>query len=130
MATFTITVNNSLNLFGPEDSNKWGGIVWGEDNWGYGDVDLTTKIFKVLENSLSLDSIISTLVIRFINVTNTLSIDVDMGSEEIREPNGYYRILGSGQNAETRPLTSYNELSDIVTSYSAAADITTIYTEI
>lgn len=130
MATYFVTVNNSLNVFGPQDTNRWNEITWGVDLWGYGQDDLRTLVAKPIEEALSLASEISTVLIYFKTLSNTLSLDVDMFDESLIEENGYYRVFGVTGNNETRPLTSYNETSDITTSYTTAADVTTSYTQI
>ncbi len=130
MTTFNQTITNSVNLFGPQDTNKWGAMIWGVDAWAYSQFDLPTSIEKLITNSLSLSDAVTTIVEHLITVTNSLSLTGDMYVESLIDSNGYYKVFGVDTNAENRPLTSYNNLSDPATSYATLVDPGTTYTQI
>ncbi len=130
MTTFNKTITNSVNLFGPQDTNKWGAMTWGVDNWAYSQFDLPTIIEKLITNSLSLDSLIDVFDNHLITIDNAMILSGDMYVESLIDSNGYYKVFGVDTNAENRPLTSYNNLSDPATSYATLVDPGTTYTQI
>ena len=131
MTTFNVTLNNSVNLFGPQETNKWGSFIWGVDAWAYSQFDLAVTLNKLIENSLASDSTIVTLLDVGVLIENSMAIVVDMYDEAVIDSNGFYQVYGaSSRNAENRPLTSYNNTSDITTSYTIAAEAGTSYTQV
>ncbi len=130
MTTFNQTITNSLNMFGPQDTNNWGVLVWGIDNWAYGAFDLPVTFYKVIFETMALDDSITTLFDAGMLINNSITLTGDMTDEYLIDRNGYYQVFDGGRNAETRPLTGYNSLSDTVTSYTQTADPGTSYTQI
>lgn len=128
MTTFNQTVTNTLNLFGPQDTNKWGVMVWGVDNWAYSSIDLPIIDYKLIDNTMTLDSSVTTLLELISVITNSLSLDVDMTDEEVFDGAGYNRLFGNQANAENRPLTSYTNIADQTSVYTSVPRPTTSYT--
>lgn len=126
MADFTKTISNALSLFGSEQTDNWGSMLWGE-KWAFGSEELAVSVGKLLSNSLSFDSTTSVLKDIAFTISNTLTLVGDMGSQ-ILSTGSWSKIWGSSSNAESRPLTSYTS-SNIETTYTAVTDITTSWTE-
>lgn len=55
MATLTITIRNTLKVYGVEPHNKWGELIWGTDTWA--ETDVEKDIYKFLPISLSVDTV-------------------------------------------------------------------------
>lgn len=106
MATFTVTISNSLNVFGPAPSDKWEAFNWGSFLWGEGTADLQTIVFKLLTNSLTPDTAVGKEVRRIIQ--NALTVDADMGFEQLLTANGYaYVFPNHTTNAEERDFPDW-----------------------
>ena len=115
MADFTITVTNTLDLFGGLPANKWGTVEWGQ-NWGYGDIDLITTVYKLIDaGSIASDSTVANSLGK--TITNTLICSGDMYSEKLYDAAGYYIVFVKDSNAENRSLTSYSEINSGVGTY-------------
>lgn len=117
-------------MFGPQETNKWGAFVWGVDNWAYSQFDLPVTLDKVVANSIGSTSVIVTLLDIGVMIGNEMFLTGNMYDETVTDQNGYYRAFGYSRNAENRPLTGYNSLSDITTSYTLTVDPGTSYTQI
>jgi hypothetical protein len=116
MADFTITISNTLGVYGAEATNKWGVMEWG-DNWGYGDIDLVTTVYKLIDaGSIASDSTVANSLGK--TITNTLICNGDMYSEKLYDAAGYYIVFVKDSNAENRSLTSYSEINSGVGTYS------------
>ncbi len=50
MASFVITITGQVTVFGSADTEKWGELVWGVDNWAI-DNDMEFVIEKVLTST-------------------------------------------------------------------------------
>lgn len=129
MADFSTNINNSVNLFGPQDTNKWGAITWGVHAWGYGKADLDASLNKLIANSLSLTNTVSTDLNIGANISNSLSISGDLYSEYLQDSAGYFYATGNGSNLENRVFTSYNSLTDITTSFTTQPSVGTTWSE-
>jgi hypothetical protein len=127
MTNFAITINNSLNLFGPQDTNKWGAMVWG-DNWAYSSVDLPVTVTKFLDNTMTLTGLVEIQKETVLLINNTLSLLVDMSDERITDQNGFARLFGDAENAENRALTGYTIVADQASAYTSVPRSTTSYT--
>jgi hypothetical protein len=127
MADFVKTITNNLNIFGIDQPNKWGSMVWGRDNWGFGQNDLIVTVFKLLTNSITLTDT-TTLSIGYIRTFSlSLSVSADMSDERIFDRAGYAYVFGASANAESRPLTSYNSYSSPVASFTSVSNTSTTW---
>lgn len=59
MADYTQTVAESLNLLGPQDTSKWGTMIWGVGTWGSSIEDYRQDIGKGWPMSISLAEALS-----------------------------------------------------------------------
>jgi len=106
VADFTITISNSLSVFGPAPSDKWGAFNWNEFLWGEGTIDLAVAVSKTLSNSLVLTDAFQKTPNRVIQ--NVLTVDADMGSERLSDAAGYdYVFLSNTTEAEDRATPSW-----------------------
>ena len=57
MATFTVNIANSINIFGGSPTTKWGSalagytMVWGTNNWGEGTYEMVKSVYKYYGDS-------------------------------------------------------------------------------
>lgn len=120
MAAFTITITNSINLFGPAPSNKWNQYSWNSFKWGEGTNGLPKDVAKVVDNSLTLDSSVGKTAKK--TVTNALTVTVDMHSETLRDSSGYLHVFPSNvTEGESRAIPSWSQGSAGSSSWSQAA---------
>lgn len=120
MADFTITVSNSLNLFGPAPSNKWNAHLWGAFRWGEGTTDLQVDVVKLLGNALTIADSLTLQSAVFLTVSNSLSLSSNPSNEGLSDGAGYsYVFTGNVTNAENRVETSYSQGSAGAQSYAA-----------
>jgi hypothetical protein len=128
MTTFNQTITNSLNLFGPQDTNKWGEMIWGIDNWAYSQFDLPIVIVKLIDNTMLLDNTVETLYDVGVLLENSLALTNNMTDEYLSDENGWLTFFGNSTNAENRALTSYNRVTGQATAYTSVPRSTTSYT--
>lgn len=127
MADYTITVSNTLNVFGNKKTSRWGSMVWGTGKWGYGDFDLITTVYKVVGNTVTLAG--ATIALSTTKVViSTMVVTGNQASQYLYDSNGYYHIFNNDENAENRSLTSYTSLNTGSATYSTVADPSTTWT--
>ena len=54
MATLTITIRNSIKVYGNEPITRWGVMVWGRDSWA--EMDIVKTVDKFVANSLTVET--------------------------------------------------------------------------
>ena len=125
MANYSVTISNTVNVFGPESTNKWGGswgAVWGNFLWGYGNSDLDTRVVKLLEESLSLTDSVTVSVYFYKVISETLNPTTDMGSETLQDGSGYYYVFPDNTtDAENRDFPTWAEGSVTAQSFTCQA---------
>src|SRR3990167_5823929 len=106
MADHTITISNSLNLFGGSPSSLWNAYNWGAFKWGEGTVNVIWDLDHLISNSLTLDSAVIKDSEKVIS--NTLTVSSEMTEEYVQDANGYFYIYVPGvTNAESRASGTY-----------------------
>ena len=142
MALLTITVRNTLRVYGIEPHNKWGVMIWGTSTWGQRDVEWTdykyvpntmtvnsTQGFRVshkIEESLTLDTTISR---QFgYQVTNTVNLSSRIASV-YRINNGWYVTRGDITNALSFPVDSFTEVTRPATSWTVLTPPSTTWVQ-
>lgn len=124
MATFNVTVSNTLNVLGPDPTSMWGSMVWGTDDWGStGDSYFT--IIKYLGNSVSLSSTVSAGRIIAKQVSNTISCVADANLVGLLDAAGYYYNEKDGPDPDDRYFPTYTEDTDPSTTYTQASNPST-----
>lgn len=123
MADFTKTMTNSLNLFGGAPSNKWASYNWNAFIWGEGTADFAVSFLKILDSGAITPSDAYIINVDFSkSLTNSLSVDADMGSETLRDSAGYLYVYPNNvTEAESRSFASYTSGSDASNSWSSAS---------
>jgi hypothetical protein len=128
MADYSVTLNNSLNLFGVAPTSLWNAYNWGSFLWGEGTQDLETRTVKVLDSSVSLDSAVTLSAYFVISVANDLSTSADMGSESLSDGSGYNYVVPSNVTEfENRSIASYTAGSAASTSWTTATATSVVW---
>jgi hypothetical protein len=128
MADLTITISNNLNVFGIDQTDNWGTMLWG-DNWGYGDNTLIKAVDKFLTETLSLADSISLETTFNLMISEAMTISGDMYDERITDTNNYNKVFGSSDNAENSPMTGYARGSGSSPTYATVSTPSTTWTE-
>lgn len=116
MADHTISISNSLNVFGAGPSSNWNEHNWGEFKWGEGTEDMIHGIFKVISNS---QSIADTYALKLNKlISESLSIDSAIPEQYLKDAEGYYYLF-------TKPTTDAEERSDASWSDADIGDVAT-----
>ncbi len=128
MAAFSITVTNRLNVFGAAPSDLWNSYAWNAFKWGDGTADLGTRVVKLVANNMAVSSD-SALVLYFIKlISNALMVTGDMGSEQLRDGEGYlYVFPDRTTEGESRATVTWTQGSAQTSSYSASAVVLTTW---
>lgn len=110
MADHIVTIENSLNLFGPAPSNKWDDWEWGSLIWGEGNAGLATSVMKYLSDSIvPVDSVAKASTRK---VTNILTPIGDMGSEKLTNGSWSYNFVSGTDEGEERAFANWSEDTD------------------
>lgn len=128
MADHTITISNRLNVFGIDQTDNWGTMLWGQ-KWGYGSNTLIKAVDKVLANSVTLTDSLSKETGFNKTISETMSVTGDMYDERIADTNNYTKVFGTSNNAEDAPRTSYSDSDGSVPTYTTVSTPSTTWTE-
>jgi hypothetical protein len=128
MSDYTKTITNSVRVFGGASTDKWNSMTWGTNYWAFGDLNVVLGVGKVISESISLSDSLAKSPTKVIAVS--VSVAGDMSSETKQDSAGYYFVFGTGTNAENRPMTSYNQVSDNTTSFTSLADTSTSWSQV
>ena len=105
-----MTISNRLNLFGPAPSDKWGGYNWGEFLWGEGTADLPTRSQKLISETQTVSDSLTLHAAFYISLSDTFTLDGDMGSESLQDGSGYYYVFPDNTTeAENRDIPTWAE---------------------
>lgn len=111
MADFTITISNTVGLFGPADASLWGTMLWGTDYWGT-DSDQEFEVIKALSNGFSASVAFSFDFDKTVS-TNSVGLASDIPTLILQDSNGFCYVFPSDQkNAANNPDTSYSMVAD------------------
>lgn len=106
MANHSITIENSIGVFGPAPSNKWGDYNWNAFTWGEGNEDLPVWVVtQYTANAIALSMAIYTRVTKFIG--QTLTVAADMGSEVLKNGDWTYNFTDRATDAEDRDTATW-----------------------
>lgn len=130
MADFTKTITNGLNIFGGKPPTLWGSAVLGTDYWGFGSRDQITAIYKLFSESIALADAVFPAATYNRTFTATLIVSGDQYSQMKIDLAGYKYVFGVDENAENRPLTSYNGVTGQTTSYTTITNTQTSWTTV
>ena len=136
MANFTITISNSLNVFGGGVPTLWGNtgittMTWGTDKWGEGSEDYIQDVGKTLENTLTFASTISTQLEIRVSISNTLAVLSEGTAEYLTDRDSasswFYLFPGGVANAEIRVSSTYANGSAATTSFTVSSAVSTVW---
>ncbi len=127
MADFTITIRNSMNMFGGSPSSLWGSWNWAAFKWGEGTADLPVEITHLISEALVLDSAIGGFEVNHV-ISEALGLSSDMVSEFLSDGSGYFYVFPSDvTNNDIRAIASYTSGSSPGSNWTSAAAGSTIW---
>jgi hypothetical protein len=112
VADHVISISNSLNLFGPAPSTKWGEgspytMTWGTSKWGEGTEDLIVSVEKYLGNEITASDAYFKEAAHAVNF-GEISSTFEMSSESLLDGSGYYYVFRKpSTDAENQVITTY-----------------------
>lgn len=125
MANFTITISNTLDIFGESPSSMWGAMTWGVDKWGDSSKNLVRSIEKLVTNSFSTDSALTEKnPVKLIS--NSLSPTSETTSEGLTIGNYSYVFIKPTTQAEDRQSTTWTGTST-TTSWTSGTNASTTW---
>lgn len=120
MANFSITISNSMRVFGGSPATKWGQVApytmtWGATKWGQGTFSTIFSYDKLLTNSLSPTTIMKFDAQKLL--TNTIAVLGNPSSEVLS--NGPWRIVfvSDTVNVEDRDVATWTSTAAGVTTF-------------
>ena len=146
MTDFTITISNTMNVFGISPTNQWGVMVWGIDNWGPSEI-FQKDVFKVVVDAQAM----TTAYIKDIThtITNTLSfidaiakiptvtfsdtLNLSGNTPTIVEYDGNnYQYIWTKPtvNVDLKVISSYSSTVNASDTYSGTVNTSTTWTEL
>ena len=131
MADHTISVTNSVNIFGPAPSTKWGAnspytMTWGTSKWGEGTEDLITRVEKNLTSeTLTLANALYFHANKVLE--NSITPTSETTSEGLQSGIYSYVFVGPTTEAESRSESTYTSQSAGTTTYTSAAATSTTW---
>lgn len=129
MADYTITISNTLNVFGPSPASQWGSMVWGDDYWGESK-NLSTTLEKFLNESISLSDSVTAIVQWFRTLSNGISVMADSNLGQLQDGSGWdYDFPGGVTDPNDRYIPDYTEDSNAGTSYTEVGNPSTDWTD-
>lgn len=126
MADHTLTIQNSMNLFGGGPPSLWNSHNWGEFNWGDGTVEIPHAIFKFIDNTTTLTDTLNKISTKLIS--NNQSFTTSMPVQSLKDAQGYnYLFTKPTIDSEERANTSWDDanIGDVATWVCQAAGSTT-----
>lgn len=113
MADFSVTVSNSVNVFGPAPSTKWGvgqvyTMTWGTSKWGEGTEDLPVDVnVKLITNNIPSDFNKTASDVEKV-YSETMTPQWAATEEELKDGSGYFYIFPDGvTNPTSATITQY-----------------------
>lgn len=119
MTAYSMTVTNSVNMFGIAPPNMWNDYQWGAFLWGEGTADLITRTTKVLANSVAGASAVYKTPMHVIS--NSLTPSADMGAEYVRQGSYYHVFPDRTTDAESRDTPTWTAASSTAPTWTSAA---------
>jgi hypothetical protein len=137
MADLSITISNSLNVFGLGPPSLWG-EDWNEFNWGYGSATIPHDATHVYSTDLTPDTSMAFEVSHLVEETltptddyskeasisynNDLVPEFEMTDERLGDGSGYTYVFPSdATNLEDRDVPSYTSQAAGSQTYTSAA---------
>jgi len=138
LATFTVTIQNSLKVYGQEPTNLWGVMVWGDDVWGWRDVEwqfqknlsesinLTQSQYKNVHHKVDVGMTFDTVLSRQFpyRVYESVSLSSAITSVKVIN-NGWFVTKGGETNALNWPTDQFTKVSATTTDWTRTSLTTT-----
>ena len=129
MAAHTITITESINVWGLEPSNRWGTVKWGQ-KWGGYNAEVVHTIFQRFEIGEIIgvtDSISLTFKKSFVE---TLDIGVNFVEIHQKDAAGYSYIFPlPTDDSEDRANSQWADGADPDSSWSTSSDPSTTWSD-
>lgn len=122
MADYTITITESLNMFGGGPTSLWNSYNWGSFNWGEGTADVITSTNHLVSETVTFtDSIVSKVIGKL--VSETLTPTDAIAAEYLQDGSGYnYLFPSNTTNHVDQSIPSYTVGSTPDNSWSEDSD--------
>lgn len=148
MTAHVKTFTNSIVMFGPSPTTKWGSFLWGTGLWGEKGSALNTyaEFLRTKANSVAPTSTVSTVAEFYRTKTNLitptdlfskhkafiiqndLTLTFETSDEELTDGNGYnYVFTKPANNAENRDITSYTSGASLSDLFTVSSPVTTTW---
>jgi len=134
MAALSITINEGINLFGAEPSNKWGTVLWGE-KWGFGNVGIVQEIYQnlddaVVANVIVMTDTVSTLFRIVLTIEDSITMIGDLNNVNLIDAVGYrYIYTTPTDDSEDAPATNWTASSVPTTVFSNVSQSSTPWSD-
>lgn len=128
MADLTFNWDEEIRVFGLEQTNNWGTLVWGTDKWGNGN-NVIKAFDKVVEETIGIDDQWSNAFDLVFSFEETIPIADELDNVEITDSAGYKRVFQDSTDATESPETSYTNTSNTSSSYTRVTTPSTTWTE-
>lgn len=121
MANLSMTISNSVNLFGGWPTSKWNAWNWNAFKWGGKTEDIPVRVVHLISESLSTDSAISQKKAVHL-ISESISPTSDNLSETLADGSGYYYVFPSNaSNHENQSIASYTSGSSPSVTWTSAS---------
>jgi hypothetical protein len=142
MTAHTKTISNTLRVYSPEPTTKWGSFLWGSGIWGYTDVPWT--FYKSVSDSISIATAEGKQVTHYLGIPLALSMSISREfparffdtlvlSSKIASVylinNNWYVTRGGETNALNWPRDAFGEGTEPTTVWSEVTQPTTTWVQ-
>lgn len=108
MADLTITISESLNVFGPAPSNKWNEYNWNAFFYGEGNNAIAVSYEFLNSETLTPSDAFTTVSDFEYSFSETLTPSEAVSGERLSDPDGYsYIFTGGTTNAASATVAPY-----------------------
>lgn len=110
MSDYSMTVSNSLEVFGGGQTTKWNEFNWNEAVWGEGTLGIPLDFTKIISESLTITDDVDTFVNFYLEYNNSLVMAFETSNETLYNDGWAYEFVAPSTNAENRSLTVWTEV--------------------
>ena len=129
MADYTITISESLNVFGPAPSDKWSEYNWNAFKWGEGTNIVLLGVGAVLSDTPTLSDAFSALT--DVSLSDSITPSDAVTNETLTDSNGYtYVFTGNTTNAVNRASTTYTQQTSTAPVWTSGTGASTTWSQV
>jgi hypothetical protein len=111
LADLSISLSESINVFGLAPSTKWNEFSWGSGKWGEGTNGIFKQVGKYITDSEAATDSVSKSTGKYIADSETVTM-VETNTE-LRDGSGYsYVFPGGASDAEEQVITDFTRQSN------------------